>query len=114
MPCTSHDHTPDCSLMALTGCATFYASCERICHIRPKANPEKGQAGLFDFVHSEYDESRKKLMNAINRVNHLEGCGTIRFASQSAREPDWKMKRERLSPTWTTCLQELLRMSDVS
>ncbi len=47
-------------------------------------------------------------------VNRLDGRGVIRFASQGARIPDWEMKRDRLSPAWTTCLQELLRVSAVA
>ena len=77
-------------------------------------DPEKGQAGLFDFSHREHDERRKKLMEAVDRVNRLEGRRTIRFASQGDRNPDWEMKRERLSPAWTTCLQELMRVSGVA
>ena len=53
-------------------------------------------------------------METVDRVNRLEGVNAIRFASQDARNPDWEMKRERLSPAWTTCLQELLRVSGVA
>lgn len=76
-------------------------------------DPARGQAGLFDFAHREHDERRKRLMETMDRVNRLEGRGTLRFASQGARNPGWEMKRDRLSPAWTTCLQELLKVSGV-
>lgn len=77
-------------------------------------DPSKGQAELFDLAHRDQDERRKKLMETVDRINRLEGRGTIRFASQGAKNPDWEMKRDRLSPAWTTCLQELLKVSGIA
>lgn len=74
----------------------------------------KGQAELFDSVYKKQDERRKKLMDTLDLINRREGRGTIRLASQGAKNPDWEMKRERLSPAWTTRLQELLRVSGVA
>ena len=53
-------------------------------------------------------------METVDRINRLEGRGTVRFASQGAKNPDWEMKRDRLSPAWTTSLQQLLRVSGVA
>lgn len=74
----------------------------------------KSQANLFDSVYREHDEKRKRLMRTVDRLNRLEGRATIRFASEGDKHPEWEMKRECLSPAWTTCLQELLLVSGVS
>lgn len=43
-----------------------------------------------------------KLMQAMDRINGIWGRGTLRSAAEGI-EKSWKMKRERVSPGYTTC-----------
>lgn len=45
------------------------------------------------------------LMKALDTINH-SGLGKVWFAGQGVNNP-WQMKREMLSPRYTTCLDEL-------
>lgn len=74
----------------------------------------KGQTELFDSKYKKHDERRKKLRETVDRINRMEGRGTIHLASQGTKNPVWEMKRERLSPAWTTRLQELLKVTGVA
>lgn len=56
------------------------------------------QASLFD-VHEPKPKS-KALMNVLDTLNRQK-TGTLYFASQKSKA-DWHMKRERLSPAYTT------------
>jgi DNA polymerase V len=47
----------------------------------------------------------KALMNAVDKINH-SGLGNVFFASQGV-SPQWAMKREHLSPAYTTRWEEL-------
>ncbi|WP_330221477.1 translesion error-prone DNA polymerase V subunit UmuC [Marinomonas phaeophyticola] len=47
----------------------------------------------------------KALMNVIDKINH-SGLGNVFFASQGV-SPHWSMKREHLSPAYTTRWEEL-------
>jgi DNA polymerase V len=61
------------------------------------------QAGMFDGLDRE---RARRLMSAVDDVNERMGAGTLRFAATgTARE--WKMLRERRSPRYTTCWDEL-------
>lgn len=46
-------------------------------------------------------EKHHELMNTLDQLNESFGKGTVQFASEGL-EPDWKMKRKRLSPAYTT------------
>ena len=59
------------------------------------------QMALFS---SARDNSR--LMQAMDRINALWGRGTLRSAAEGI-DKDWKMKRERMSPGYTTSWSEL-------
>lgn len=76
------------------------------------SDPAKGQYDLRQLIDNtgEEDKKRADLLALIDRVNRLEGRGTIRFASQGAPGAPWHMKRDRLSPAWTTDLKELLQV----
>ncbi|MBP2171675.1 DNA polymerase V [Erwinia toletana] len=58
----------------------------------------QAQLSLFD----EYQPraNSEKLMTVLDKVNN-SGLGKIWFAGQGV-DPDWQMKREMLSPAWTT------------
>lgn len=43
-----------------------------------------------------------KLMQVMDRINGIWGRGTLRLAAEGI-EKSWKMKRERVSPGYTTC-----------
>ena len=76
-------------------------------------DPAKGQPHLLDMLdgNAARDARRRKLMALVDRINRLEGRGTLRFAAQGATDAKWHMKRERLSPAWTTDSRQLLRVS---
>lgn len=47
------------------------------------------------------------LMKTIDIINHCYGQQKIRLASQDQKRV-WKMKQERLSPKYTTCLEDII------
>jgi DNA polymerase V len=47
-----------------------------------------------------------RLMQTMDRINAVWGRGTLRSASEGTRR-DWKMKRERMSPAYTTRWDQL-------
>ena len=49
------------------------------------------------------------LMKTMDRINSLWGRGTLRSAAEGTAKA-WKMKRERMSPRYTTAWNELLRV----
>jgi DNA polymerase V len=65
------------------------------------------QAGLFDKP-SAYSNSRQ-LMQVMDRINH-SGRAKVFFARQGI-EKSWTMKREHLSPAYTTRWNGLIRVS---
>jgi len=67
-------------------------------------DPGVYQPGLFDdpIVQKESDQALMQLMDKLNTKH----ANTIFFASQGAKQ-DWNMKRELLSPAYTTNLLEL-------
>lgn len=73
------------------------------------SDPAKGQISLFAEAHRKADKRRDRLMELVDRINRLEGRGTLRFAAQGASDADWHMKRNRLSPCWTTDWKQLLK-----
>jgi len=46
------------------------------------------------------------LMAALDGINR-SGKGKVWFAGQGARDSSWQMKRERLSPRYTTRLKDI-------
>lgn len=73
---------------------------------------EQRQCDLFSAIPgtTERDAKRTVLMELMDRVNRTQGRGTLAFAAQGLGERDWYMKRERLSPCWTTNVAELLQV----
>ncbi len=66
--------------------------------LRPRA---QAQLGLFS-----NNENRGALMQVMDRINATYGSGTLRSAAEGVRQ-GWRMKRERKSPAYTTCWDEL-------
>lgn len=87
-----------------------YAYAKVMVMLTELSDPGKGQTDLRDLLvdNSENDAKRKRLLELMDRVNRLEGRGSLRFAAQGAKDAAWHMKRDRLSPAWTTDLAELL------
>ena len=64
------------------------------------------QAGLFDQVAT--GSNSHSLMSTLDNINH-SGLGRVFFARQGMRR-DWAMKREHLSPAYTTQWNELIKV----
>jgi DNA polymerase V len=64
------------------------------------------QAGLFD---KPDDARRVTLMRTLDRLNLRFGHDTVSFAAAGCRRP-WKLRREFLSPRFTTAWDEFLRV----
>jgi len=64
------------------------------------------QLGLFD--HYPARANSERLMTALDTINQ-SGKGRIGFASQGI-EKGWQMKRERLSPAYTTRFSDLMKV----
>lgn len=51
-------------------------------------------------------KDNRKLMQVMDRINTIWGRGTLRSAAEGI-EKRWTMKRERMSPCYTTCWEQL-------
>jgi DNA polymerase V len=69
--------------------------------------PSAVQQHLFD---PDPQPRRTQLMQVMDRVNQQYGKGTLRTASAGFRRLDWKLRQERLSPRYTTCLDEIMEV----
>lgn len=89
-----------------------YAYAKVMVMLTELSEPEKGQYELCDMLddRKEKREKRKKLMEVMDAINRREGRGCLVFASQGLKDADWHMKRERLSPAWTTDRRNLLKV----
>jgi len=67
---------------------------------------QSGVAQLDMFSQQLPRANAEALMSALDRINH-SGLGKVWFAGQGT-ENTWQMKREMLSPRYTTCLSEIL------
>ena len=57
------------------------------------------------FRSHEGKKKSKELMNVVDKINH-SGLGNVFFAAQGVT-PQWSMKREHLSPAYTTRWSDL-------
>ena len=73
---------------------------------------------LFDLVSEDYqqghfftiqDPLRDRLMATIDIINKSMGPETIFYAAQGVKH-DWKMRRNKLSPRYTTNWEELVKV----
>lgn len=65
------------------------------------------QLNLFDDNAPRHNSGA--LMEMLDRLNAKEGRGTLYFAGQGI-QPQWQMKRDMLSPRYTTRFSDLLRV----
>jgi len=63
------------------------------------------QLNLFDDVAPQ--QNSEKLMEVLDHLNAKDGRGTLFFAGQGIQQ-QWQMKREMLSPRYTTRFSDLL------
>ncbi len=66
---------------------------------------ESQTKGLLDYDR----ESSESIMNTMDRINGRYGSSTIRLASEGI-EKSWKMRRERVSPCYTTSFNDLVEV----
>lgn len=62
---------------------------------------EVQQFSLFD-----KQKDRPALMQAMDKINAVWGRGTLKLGAEGVQQ-DWRMKREKMSPRYTTCWDEL-------
>jgi len=65
------------------------------------------QQDLFD---PDPHARHPRLMEMMDQVNRRYGKGTLRTASAGFRREQWKLRQTRLSPRYTTCLDEVIRV----
>ncbi|WP_407057181.1 DUF4113 domain-containing protein [Citrobacter braakii] len=65
------------------------------------------QLNLFD--ENAPRRGSEKLMEVLDHLNAKDGRGTLYFAGQGVK-PQWAMKRDMLSPRYTTRYSDLLRV----
>ncbi len=63
-------------------------------------------ADLFASASAETRERRERLMAVMDGINARWGRGTLRNLAEGFIQP-WQMKRQRMSPRYTTCWEEL-------
>lgn len=66
----------------------------------------QGVAQLNLFDDNAPKENSEALMKLLDGMNHRYGRGTLQFAAQGIEQP-WQMKREMLSPAYTTRLEDI-------
>jgi DNA polymerase V len=69
----------------------------------------QGVAQLDLFEDTAPRANATALMDILDSVNQRNGRGTLFFAGQGI-EKKWQMKREMLSPRWTTRLKDVPRV----
>lgn len=76
------------------------------------AEQGRGQNDLLALVDGSeaHEKARAGLMAIVDRINQRHGRRCLRFAGEGVGETVWRMRRERLSPRWTTEFKELLRV----
>ena len=67
----------------------------------------QGVAQLNLFDDNAPRKNSQKLMDVLDHLNAENGRGTLYFAGQGIQQP-WQMKREMLSPRYTTRFEDLL------
>lgn len=63
-----------------------------------------------DFFQTDTGPRRAQLMQVIDRVNQRCGKARLRTAAAGFRREQWKLRQERLSPRYTTQMQEILEI----
>lgn len=65
------------------------------------------QLSLFEAMASDSKEKQRKTMQALDAINKRYGRDTLRLASQGEKGAPWRMRRERMSPYYTTKFSDL-------
>ena len=68
-------------------------------------NKESQIRGLLDLDRDQSDS----MMKTIDQINYRYGNSTIKLASEGIKKK-WAMKREKVSPCYTTCFDELIEV----
>ena len=69
------------------------------------------QKSLFNLVILQYKSLKKDLLiQKIDELNRIHGNNSIIFGSSGIKK-EWKLKSEKRSPRYTTCLRETLQVS---
>lgn len=91
-----------------------YAYAKVMVMLTELSDPARGQTSLCGLINNaeERNQKRGRLFELVDRINRVDGRGTLRFASQGEMNASWHMKRGRLSPAWTTNSHELLNVGD--
>lgn len=55
-------------------------------------------------------EKHKRLMTALDDINHKHGRDRLRFGLGTPSQQNWGMKRDRLTPHYTTDPADMLRV----
>ena len=71
---------------------------------------DEKQASLFRPVDPEREAKERRLMEAADKLNLWYGRGTVRTAATGVRQ-DWQMRRDRLSPCYTTRLEDVPKVT---
>lgn len=69
--------------------------------------PSAVQQHLFD---PDPQPRHTRLMQVMDRINQQYGKATLRTASAGFRRDEWKLRQDRLSPRYTTCLAEIMEV----
>jgi DNA polymerase V len=64
-----------------------------------------------DFFAEDPGLRRAKVMGVLDAVNRQYGKAALRTAAAGFRREQWKLRQERVSPCYTTRIQEILRVS---
>ena len=67
------------------------------------------QPTLFDDIIRK--KTHIKLSNVIDKINQTNGIGTMKLAVQGNTQNKWKLKREYISPNYTTNFKEILKVN---
>ena len=70
---------------------------------------DEKQASLFRPVDSAREKKERALMAAVDKLNLYGGRGTMTTASAGVGRKEWHMRRERMSPCYTTRLADVPR-----
>jgi len=70
------------------------------------------QKSLFNLDILQYKSAKKDLLiQKIDELNRIHGNNSIIFGSSGIKK-EWKLKSEKRSPRYTTCLSEILQISN--
>ena len=66
------------------------------------AEEGRRQVTLREACMPEADAKQRELMKAVDSVNDRFGRGTVRSAAEGAFDAFWHMRRQKMSPHYTT------------